>query len=62
MEKEVSLCAIFPENISEFIAVHYNISAQLQWAFHQLNTFGEDPLDIMIDFTNRFAMNYESAH
>jgi hypothetical protein len=62
MEKEVSLCAIFPENISEFIAVHYNISAQLQWAFHQLNTFGEDPLDIMIDFTNRYAMNYESAH
>jgi hypothetical protein len=62
MEKEVSLCAIFPENIHEFIAIHYSISAQLQWAFHQLNTFGVDPLDIMIDFTNRYARNPESAH
>ena len=62
MEKEVSLCAIYPENINEFIAIHYNISVQLHWAFHQLNYFGKDPLDIMIDFTTRFREKHEAVN
>ncbi len=48
--------------MNEFIAVHYTISAQLHWAFHQLNYFGEDPLDIMIDFTTRFREKHEAVN
>ncbi len=46
--------AIFPEEIKASVGEHFAWSVRIYWAFNQLQAFGEDPLDIMIDYRRRY--------
>lgn len=54
LEKDLVLFAIFPEEIKASVGEHFAWSVRIYWAFNQLHAFGEDPLDIMIDYRRRY--------